>query len=145
MSKTCGIELKGNEARIVVLEGDPEDYVVVSTGITRITLEDPKNQDEVRYFFNEFVAFLEDGDFDRIGIKERVARGRFAGGTTSFKMEGLIQNTDFPVEIIHQSRIKAKLKDVELDISNIEDDQIEAMKVAWYLMLEPPEAESKSK
>ncbi len=136
MSKTCGIELKGNEARIVVLEGNPEDYIVVSKSITRIVLDDPKNQEEVRFFYNEFVAFLEDGDFDRIGIKERVSRGRFAGGTTSFKIEGLIQNTDFPVEIIHQSKIKSKLKEVDLDISMVEDYQVEAMRVAYYLMME---------
>ena len=134
--KTCGIELKGNEARIVVIEGNPEDYVVVSTGFTRIVLDDPKNQDEVRFFYNEFVAFLEDGDFDRIGIKERVSRGRFAGGTTTFKIEGLIQNTEFPIEIIHASKIKTRLKDTELDISAIHDYQIEAMRVAYYLMLE---------
>lgn len=136
MSKTCGIELKGNEARIVVLEGNPEDYVIVSTGISKIALDDPKNQDEVRFFYNEFVAFLEDGDFDRIGIKERVSRGRFAGGTTTFKIEGLIQNTDFPVEIIHQSKIKARLKDTELDISTIHDYQVEAMRVAYYLLMD---------
>jgi hypothetical protein len=136
MSKTCGIELKGNEARIVVLEGNPEDYIVVSTGITKIALDDPKNQDEVRFFYNEFVAFLEEGDFDRIGIKERISRGRFAGGTTTFKIEGLIQNTDFPVEIIHASKIKSKLKDVDLDISMLEDYQVEAMRVAFYLMME---------
>jgi hypothetical protein len=136
MSKTCGIELKGKEARIVVLEGNPEDYIVVSTGITKIALADPKNQDEVRYFYNEVVAFLEDGDFDRIGIKERISRGRFAGGTTTFKIEGLIQNTDFPVEIIHAGRIKAKLKEVDLDISMVKDYQVEAMRVALYLMME---------
>ena len=134
--KTCGIELKGNEARIVVLEGNPEDYVVMLTGLTKIALDDPKNQDEVRFFYNEFVAFLEDGDFDRIGIKERVSRGRFAGGTTTFKIEGLIQNTEFPIEIIHASKIKTRLKDTELDNSAIHDYQIEAMRVAYYLMLE---------
>ena len=134
--KTCGIELKGNEARIVVLEGNPEGYVVMLTGLTKIALDDPKNQDEVRFFYNEFVAFLEDGDFDRIGIKERVSRGRFAGGTTTFKIEGLIQNTEFPIEIIHASKIKTRLKDTELDNSAIHDYQIEAMRVAYYLMLE---------
>ena len=136
MSKTCGIELKKNEARIVVLEGNPEDYIVVSTGITKIALDDPKNQDEVRFFYNECVAFLEEGDFDRIGIKERISRGRFAGGTTTFKIEGLIQNTEFPVEIIHSSKIKSKLKDVDLDISMVEDYQVEAMRLAYYLMME---------
>ena len=136
MSKTCGIEIKGNSAIVVVLEGVADNFKVLPTEFKKTNLNDSNNQADVKLFSRVINIFLAANNFDSIGIKARATKGKFAGGATSFKMEGLIQNTDFPVSIIKGSTMKAKLKDITLAFTEVNKYQMEAMKVAYCLLLE---------
>ena len=133
---TCGIELKGNEARIVVLEGNQEAYNIIGSAPKKIKLDDPNNQDSVKHFLNEIITFVEQFDIQKIGIKERATKGKFAGGSVSFKMEGLLQTSSAEVMLIHSRTIKAKLKNEVLDFTLVNKYQEEALKVAWILRAE---------
>jgi len=133
--KYCGIELKSNEARIVSIEVDETgEYNYISTKTKKIKLNDSKSQEATRFFKEEFTAFFQDNNFEKIGIKERMRKGKFAGGADSFKMEGIIQTLDFPIEILHTATVKAKIKDKKLKTDEINSYQQEALKVALSLM-----------
>lgn len=132
--KVCGIELKSNEARIIAIEGHKEDYEIVKTEFDKIKLEDSKDQKEVQAFRESMLEFLSWHDFDLIGIKERITKGRFAGGALSFKMEGLIQTADDEILLVHNMSMKSVLKEVEIPVDSIKKYQMEAFKVALFLL-----------
>ena len=132
--KYCGIELKSNEARIVSLEIQEGDYKLIATQTKKIKLNDSKSQKSTQSFKEAFNKFSQDNNFEKIGIKERMKRGKFAGGADSFKMEGILQTLDYPIEIIHTATIKSKTKDKTLKTEDINVYQEEALKVALSLI-----------
>ncbi|MDD2887114.1 MAG: DUF3010 family protein [Aliarcobacter sp.] len=83
----CGIELKANNALLVVLKNN--EYI--DTKIKKIILEDDEKQEDIRKFCNEFLDFLQKNEIEKIFIKKRAKKGNFSGGAVTFKMEGLIQ------------------------------------------------------
>lgn len=133
MIKTLGITLKARRAVYVILEGLPEDYKVIEAGY--IELKDSKDQELVKLFYHKWMELIDTNDFNAIGIKARVAKGRFAGGALTFKMEGLIQMSDYPIQLIHDARIRSKLKDLDPPYGDIKVYQEDAAKVAYYLLL----------
>ena len=93
----CGIELKANNALLVVLKNN--EYI--DTKIKKIILEDDEKQEDIRKFCNEFLDFLQKNEIEKIFIKKRAKKGNFSGGAVTFKMEGLIQlNPLCSVELI---------------------------------------------
>ena len=131
--KYCGIELKSNEARIVSIETQDSNYNFIAIELKKFKLKDSKSQQATLDFMSEFKAFFEKNNFDKIAVKERMKRGKFAGGADSFKMEGILHTLDFPIEIIHSSKIKAKTKDKIFKTDEINAYQEEALKVALSL------------
>lgn len=128
--KYCGIELKASEARIVSIESADAGYTIIASSVKKIKLEDSKSQQAAVLFRKSFDRFFQTYSFDRIGIKERGRKGRFAGGPDSFKMEGILQTLDYPIEILHTNTIKSKIKDKALLTEVINGYQEEALKVA---------------
>ena len=114
--KYCGIELKGDEARVIGVESKGDSYSVTSLAVDKFNIKDPSNQKEMQSFAAKFQLFLTGGHFDMIGIKGRMTKGRFAGGSTSFKMEGIIQCMPFRIYIINPATIRSKLKNTELNL-----------------------------
>ena len=135
MNKVCGIELKGNEARIVVLEGDLEDYKVVATPYDKLKIEDTKDQKMIKDFHAKVLAFFDDEDFTAIALKERMTKGRFSGGSMTFKMEALIQTSDYEIRLVHGATIKSKLKNTEYNPDLVKKYQEEAFRAALYLLV----------
>lgn len=132
--KYCGIELKSNEARIASIEIEDDDYVIIAAQTKKIKLDDSKSQEATMSFRDIFDRFFIKNNFDKIGIKERGKRGKFAGGADSFKMEGIIQTLPYPIEIIHTNTIKAKIKDKTLKTGDLNVYQEEALKTAVSLI-----------
>jgi len=135
--KYCGIELKGDEARVISVVTKGESYSVVLSSVDRFKIKDPSSQQEIQSFAAAFEKYLTAGHFDAIGIKGRMTKGRFAGGSTSFKMEGIIQCMPFSISIINPATIRSKLKDTELDLADCKEYQIEALKVVLTMMVLP--------
>lgn len=134
MIKVCGIELKASETRLVVIEGDPDNYEIVPLDHDKIKLDDSKSQESVQRYREQIIDFISYHDFHAIGIKERMSKGRFAGGALSFKMEGLIQTSDYKIDIVHSASIKSKTKDLIIDFDQVKKYQQEALRLAVYLM-----------
>ena len=132
MNKTyCGIELKGNDAILVVINKDK----IIDTSSKKITLGDSKNQEDIKTFISNITEFMNRYKVDEIGIKERATKGRFAGGSVSFKMEGLIQNTRFNVRLFHGRTIASKLKNIDIPTNKILKYQETALQVAYFLSI----------
>ncbi len=136
--KYCGIELKGDEARVIGVETKGDSYSIISLAVDKFKIKDPSSQHEMQSFASTFQLFLTAGHFDVIGIKGRMTKGRFAGGSTSFKMEGIIQCLPFSIFIINPATIRAKLKNTELNLTGCKEYQIEALKVVLTMLVMPP-------
>lgn len=136
--KYCGIELKGDEARVIGVVTKGDSYSVTSLAVDKFKIKDPSSQQEMQSFAASFQKFLTAGHFDAIGIKGRMTKGRFAGGSTSFKMEGIIQCMPFTISIINSATIRAKLKNTDTDLTGCKEYQIEALKVVLTMMVLPP-------
>jgi hypothetical protein len=100
----CGIELKANNAILVVLK----DNEYIDTKIKKIIVEDDEKQEDIRKFCNEFLDFLQKNEIEKIFIKKRAKKGNFSGGAVTFKMEGLIQlNPLCSVELISTQTVSS--------------------------------------
>ncbi len=128
--KICGIELKGNNAIVVSLQFDGTNYTVIHKDVKKITLKDTDLQSDVQDFSKELYSFFDSVVFDAIAIKGRAKKGKFAGGSVSFKIEGIIQNSKYTVAIFPGATIKAKLKNTEVDASEVNGYQEEALRAA---------------
>jgi len=135
--KYCGIELKGDEARVISVEIKGDSYSVNPLPVDKFKIKDPSSQQEMQSFAASFQKFLTAGHFDAIGIKGRMTKGRFSGGSTSFKMEGIIQCMPFDISIVNSATIRSKLKDTELNLTGCKEYQIEALKVVLTMLLLP--------
>ncbi len=80
----CGIEIKGSEAIFAVASLDNQ-------ALTKIALEDDDEAANVKAFAAQVSAFVRENAITRIAIKKRSKKGEFAGGPTTFKMEGVFQ------------------------------------------------------
>ena len=135
MTKVCGIEIKGSAAIIVVLEGTTTDFKVISTEFKKLNLEDSTNQAAVKAFYQTINEFFKTHQFDKIGIKSRGTKGKFAGGATTFKIEGLIQLAATPpVTLMHGATIKARLKKETVVFEGVNSYQLEAMRLGYCLL-----------
>ncbi len=92
--KLCGIEIKGSEAIIAVatLDGTTLGHLALAT--KKIALEDDEDAANVKLFAAQVASFVRENSIDRIAIKKRSKKGEFAGGPTTFKIEGVLQLLD---------------------------------------------------
>ena len=92
--KICGFDLAAHDAIVVVLDGARAAWKVIEHEQRKISLLDDEDAGQVRIFQKEVNAMVKRHGVDRIVIKKRGKKGKFAGGPVSFKMEGLIQLID---------------------------------------------------
>lgn len=90
----CGIEIKGSEAifALASLEGGTLEHQPIA--VKKIALEDDDEAANVRAFANQVRDFIREQGITRIAIKKRSKKGEFAGGPTTFKIEGVFQLLD---------------------------------------------------
>ena len=109
--RVCGVELKGSDAIVLIIDGTKENFEIIDTGVKKITLGDTNNAEDVQTFKETFHSFVKNHNIDKIGIKKRNTKGQFAGGATSFKIEGIIQlSKDATVELLAPASISSSIK-----------------------------------
>lgn len=107
----CGIELSGSEARFALLQGNKDDFDLINVEPRKIKINDETDQNEVKAFKNSIFAFFRENKVSQVIIKKRGKKGDYAGGPTSFKLEGLIQLYDeCPVTLVAPQTISAAKK-----------------------------------
>ena len=130
----CGIELSSSTAIVVILTGTPDDFVVVDPGVVKFELNESESAKAVVDFFESFNEFVQRQKIHRIGIKKRShkARGKYASGPITFKLEGLIQLCkNVEIRLISPNTIAAKLRKKDLPEAKLFKYQIPAYETAY--------------
>ncbi|MCK9801061.1 hypothetical protein BK634_00620 [Pseudomonas chlororaphis] len=132
----CGIEIKGSEAifAIASLQGDALQHVAIAT--KKIALEDDDEAANVKAFAAQVAAFVSENGISRLAIKKRSKKGEFAGGPTTFKIEGVFQLLDCEVTLLSPQTINAQNKKHNFELpSTLNKYQHEAYKTACSALL----------
>ena len=116
--KVCGIELSGNDAIISLVLFQDEIFHLPECRVRRVQCKDPDDRSELRYFQKTFAKLAEDYQIDTFVIKQRMKKGKFAGGANSFKLEAALQLLDdkIDVQLISSTQIKENLKKYPLPV-----------------------------
>lgn len=115
--KVCGVELKGNEAIICVMSKANGLYDLPHIRVPKISINDAGDAQHMRDFQFAFAKLIEDYKIERVVIKGRALKGKFAGGPVGFKLEAAIQLiTNVDVNILSSSYIKSALAKTQVKI-----------------------------
>lgn len=109
--RICGIEIKASETIFAIIDYNDGSIEFVPSATKRLSLNDDDTQDSVRLFFETFGAFLRSNGIDVVAIRKRNKKGDYAGGPTTFKIEGLIQMSQgCEVRLISPQTIAASIR-----------------------------------
>lgn len=115
--RICGIELKGSEAILALVEKTEHGVNHVSIATKKIPLVNGECCVQVKSFQETFESFCRDNLVEKVIIKKRGKKGEYAGGADTFKMEGIIQVSDAPnVILISPQSISAMQKKHDIEI-----------------------------
>lgn len=109
--KICGVELKGNDAIICLLSQSDGMMELPDCRVSKLSIENPLETQSIRDFQFSFAKLMEDYGVEKVVIKERLMKGKFAGGAVGFKLESAIQLIDsVEVHTMNATDLKASLK-----------------------------------
>jgi hypothetical protein len=109
--KVCGVELKGNEAIICLVNKSDGMIDLPDCRVAKFDITEPSKTESIRDFQFKFKKLMQDYQIETVVIKERVMKGKFAGGAVGFKLEAAIQLIDdIEVEVLIAADQKASLK-----------------------------------
>ena len=133
----CGIEIKGSEAIFAVARHDGQALGHVALATKKIALQDDDDAANVKAFAREVAAFVRDNAIERIAIKKRSKKGEFAGGPTTFKIEGVFQLLDgCEVTLLSPQTLSAQSKKHNVELpATLNKYQHEAYKAACAALL----------
>jgi hypothetical protein len=113
----CGVDLTGNDAVICLLEQDKGHFNLPDCRVRKLTLTKGHSVDDLRKFQFEFKKLMRDYNVDKVVIRERMPKGKFAGGAISFKLEATVQLiSDLNVIILSPTQIKTALSENPLPV-----------------------------
>jgi len=109
--KVCGVELKGNDVVICLMSLEDGLYTLNECRVKKLSISDAKDQQQLQKLQFDFAKLIADYQVEKVAIKERLTRGKFAGGAVSFKLEAAIQLIDdLNVTLLASSKIKEIIK-----------------------------------
>ena len=116
--RICGVDLVGNDAVICLLFLDKQQFNIPECRVRKLTLPKDHTREDLQYFEASFAKLMNDYKVDKVAIRERAPKGKFAGSAISFKLEAAIQLiSEIEVDILSPSQIKAAQKDMQLPIA----------------------------
>ena len=133
----CGIDIKGSEAIFALATQGPDGLQHLATASKKIALDDDENALNVKAFGAQLAAFVKANGITRIAIKKRSKKGEFAGGPTTFKIEGIIQLLDdCEVQLLSPQTINAQFKKHAFELpASLNKYQHDAYKAACAALL----------
>ena len=115
--RICGVELTGNDAVVCLLNLENQQFNIPDCRARKISLPKEHSREDLKQFQAAFSQLMRDYKVDKVAIKGRLPKGKFAGGAISFKLEATIQLiTDIDVVVLTSSQAKAVLADNPLQI-----------------------------
>jgi hypothetical protein len=121
--RVCGVDINSNDVNVCLLSLKDELFELPDFRTRKLTLKDINSTQELRYFQQTFAKLMDDYKIDRVVIRQRPMKGKFAGGAVGFKLEAAIELiTDLNVIIMSTTDIKDSLKRNPIQISYAETD-----------------------
>jgi len=115
--KICGVELTGNDAVVCLLSLEDQQFTLPECRVRKLTLPKNHSRDDLQKFQATFAKLMVDYQIDKVVIRERMSKGKFAGGAVGFKLEAAIQLiADTAVSTYSPQAIKQALVDHPLPI-----------------------------
>jgi len=109
--KICGVELKGNDAVICLLSQAEGVVHLPDCRVAKLSIGNASDTQEIKKFQFAFSKLIEDYQIEKVVIRQRQTKGKFAGGAVGFKLEAAIQLIDgLNVEVVSPTTIKESLK-----------------------------------
>lgn len=115
--RICGVELAANDAVISLIELENDVFDIPDCRARKLSLPKEHTREDLQRFQFAFAKLMSDYRVDKVVIKERLTKGKFAGGAVSFKLESaiqLIENID--VITLSAAQIKAALSEQPLPV-----------------------------
>jgi hypothetical protein len=135
--KTIGIQIKSNEAIIVVLEKDSVGNIIQTKESAKFEIGDPTKPNQVKQFRDQINTDFDSIGASRIGVVARNAngKGQRAPSPISFKLEGIIQLYDkLEVELVWPQTTIAYFKRNPKTTKAKNKYQEDAFDVAYFLI-----------
>ncbi|CAA0097086.1 DUF3010 family protein [Zhongshania aliphaticivorans] len=115
--RICGVELTGNDAVVCLLNLENQQFNIPDCRARKISLPKEHDREDLKQFQAAFSQLMRDYKVDKVAIKGRLPKGKFAGGAISFKLEATIQLiADIDVVVLTSSQTKAALADNPVQI-----------------------------
>ena len=110
--KICGVELTGSDAVVCLLNLHEQQYTLPECRVRKLSLPKDHTREDLQKFQFAFNKLMHDYSVDRVAIKERMTKGKFAGSAASFKMESAIQLIEaLDVVVLSPASIKSLLSE----------------------------------
>lgn len=108
--RVCGVELKGGEAIICILDFNAGMFTIPDIRQRSFVVSPSDSTDAIRGFYKAARQLMQDYKVEEIAIIQRDQKGKNAGSVTSFKLEAALQVLDMPVALITSQLVKEQLK-----------------------------------
>ena len=116
--RICGVDLTGSDAVICLLELGQGQFNLPDCRVRKLMLKKVHTTEDLRQFQFEFAKLMSDYSVDKVVIRERMPKGKFAGGAISFKLESAIQLiANLDVLILSPSQIKLAISENPLPVT----------------------------
>ena len=116
--RICGVELTSNDAVICLLNLEDQLFNLPDCRVRKLSLKKDHTREDLQKFQFEFSKLMGDYNVDKVAIRERMLKGKFAGGAISFKLEAAIQLiADIDVVVLSPAEIKSALSENALPFS----------------------------
>ncbi len=108
----CGVELTGSDAVVCLLNLDRGQFSLPECKVRKLSLNKSHTREDLKQFQAAFAELMAEYEVTSVAIKERMPKGKFAGGAISFKLEAAIQLIDgveLEVRLLPPALIKSTL------------------------------------
>jgi DUF3010 family protein len=122
--KVCGVELKANDAIISLMSLENGLYALLDCRAKKLSINDAGDGDQLKKFQFDFAKLMADYQIEHVVIRERMKKGKFAGGAVGFKLEAAIQLADdLSVSLMTPAKSKEIIKNSQV-VMNFEDTDL---------------------
>ncbi|WP_375177534.1 DUF3010 family protein [Marinobacter mobilis] len=108
----CGVELTGSDAVLCFLSLDRGQFSLPECKVRKLSLPKNHTREDLKRFQAVFAELMVENGVAGVAIKERMPKGKFAGGAISFKLEAAIQlisGVELDVRLLPSALIKSTL------------------------------------
>ncbi|MFW5448003.1 MAG: DUF3010 family protein [Methylophagaceae bacterium] len=115
--KVCAVDLKANDAIIVLMSLSDGLYNLHECRVKKLSIADASSTEQIKKFQFDFEKLMADYQIKQVVIRERMTKGKFAGGSVSFKLESAIQLADsLSTSLLSPSKTKEIIKNSHVEM-----------------------------